>query len=141
MIKLIQLFIIALLNLFAINTFASYHRDPLKDLDSQQIVQAYLEAITQGKTNHSKYLFANDFQYESSTNKINYSKVQFCQFLQVNKGIHLDCQATAQILDATSNTCIAKTSMTFANFTRVDYITLSRHRQGWKISKIITTYP
>lgn len=62
-------------------------------------------------------------------------------FLKATKGLKYDCKTSYEILDEAGQTCIAKTTMKFDNFTRVDYITLSKSQDGWQVSKVLTTYP
>lgn len=101
----------------------------------------YLEATTLGSVELNKFLFADDFQYNNTANNDHFNKKQYTSFLKAHKGVKFDCTTAYEILDQTGNTCLAKATMTFKNFTRVDYMTLSHGEDGWKVSKVVTTYP
>ena len=63
------------------------------------------------------------------------------KFLKNTKGCKFDCHTKSQILDETGKSCVAKATMKFNHFTRVDYITLNKTIDGWKVSKVVSTYP
>lgn len=125
-----------------ISTFSAFaSNNPLEKLNSTSIVATYVEAITLGNYDLSGHLFAEDFEYQNSTNPAKYNKKQYTKFLKENKGTKYDCVTTYTVLDETGNSCVAKATMKFATFTRVDHITLTRSKDSWKVSKVITTYP
>lgn len=115
--------------------------NPLKDHNSVNLVNVYLEAITLGTTDLNKYLFAEDFEYRNTANNDVYRKAAYSKYLRDNKGVKFDCETTYEILDESGRACLAKATMKFSNFTRVDYITLNQSEDGWKVSKVVTTYP
>lgn len=130
-----------LLMFISLNSFANVTLNPLKALDSKRILTTYVEAISLGTTDHNKFLFANDFEYVNATNDTKYSKKQYIKFLDSTKGLKFDCTTEYQILDESGNSCVAKAIMTFEKFVRIDYITLLKSTDGWKVSKVVTTYP
>lgn len=121
------------------SAFANTTNNPSEDVSSNRAVATYVEIITSGSSDHN--LFAEDFEYQTSTNPTKYTKKQYTKFLESNKGVKYDCTTTYTILDETGNSGVAKATMEFENFTRVDHITLIRDNDNWKISKVVTTYP
>lgn len=115
--------------------------NPLKNHSSLNIVATYLEATTLGSIEMNKFLFSDDFEYRNTANNDKFNKKAYTNYLKANKGIKYDCKTTYDILDESGHACMAKATMTFSNFTRVDYITLNRSEDGWKVSKVVTTYP
>ncbi|MFD2594833.1 nuclear transport factor 2 family protein [Sphingobacterium griseoflavum] len=115
--------------------------NPLKVHGSVHIISTYLEAITLGSTDLNQFLFADDFEYRNSANNNKCNKKEYSKHLKANEGVKYDCTTTYDILDETRQACIAKATMQFSNFTRVDYVTLNRTDDGWKVSKVVTTYP
>ena len=130
----------AFLMIVSLSSFAAAI-NPLKDKDSKSIMTTYVEAIVSGTDQFNKFLFAKDFEYKNTSNKSKYNRSQYLQHLKVTKGLKFDCETDYQILDETGNSCVAKAIMKFDNFTRVDFITLNKTEDGWKISKVETTYP
>ncbi|QBQ42878.1 hypothetical protein E2P86_17735 [Sphingobacterium psychroaquaticum] len=131
----------AFIMIASFSSFAAEKANPLKNLDSKNIVLSYVAAATSGNTTLNKHLFADDFAYSNTANGDNFSKKQYSAFLKATKGLKYDCKTSYEILDEAGQTCIAKTTMKFDNFTRVDYITLSKSQDGWQVSKVLTTYP
>ena len=131
----------ALIMVTSFSSFAAEKTNPLKDMESDRIVSTYLEATTVGSTDLNKFLFTNDFEYRNSNNGNRANKKQYLRFLKKNEGNQYNCKTSYQILSQDGKVCVAKTIMTFDNFTRVDYITLHQSKDGWKVSKVETTYP
>lgn len=131
----------AILMIVSFSSFATEKLNPLKNVATAKILTTYLEATTLGSTDLNKFLFADDFEYRNSANGDFFNKKQYTAFLKANKGIQFDCETTYEILDQSGQACVAKATMKFNNFTRVDYITLGQSEDGWKISKVVTGYP
>lgn len=129
----------AFIMMLSFNSFAS--TNPLRNLSTAKIVKTYLEVATSGSADLNKYLFADDFQYVNAVSNQSYGKREYTAFLKANKGLKYDCETTYEILDECGKACIAKVTMKFKNFTRVDYVTLSQSTDSWKVSKVVTTYP
>lgn len=131
--------IIALLMSFGAS--AKEKTNPLKSYDSKAIALTYLQTISTGNTLFNKHLYTSDFEYRNvSNNQITY-KTAYLQFLKKNKGLKFDCTTTYEILDQVGASALGKATFKFKNFTRVDHITLQQTTEGWKISKVVTTYP
>lgn len=139
--NIVSTIITALLIIATSSSFASTKHNPLKDLSSFNIINTYLESTTAGNNTLDKYLFAEDFEYRNGMHKKGYTKSEYMRFLKKNKGLKYDCTTTYEILNESGEVCMAKATMKFTNFTRVDYITLTHNSDGWKVSKVVTTYP
>lgn len=122
------------------SSYATTTINPLKTKKANEILLTYVEATSIGNLDLNKYLFTEDFQYTNTANKGKYGKKEYLEFLKINKGINYNCTTSYEILDQTSSTAMAKSIMKFENFTRVDHITLEQSTDGWKISKVITSY-
>lgn len=131
----------ALIMVTSFSSFAAEKTNPLKDMESDKILTTYLEATTLGSIELNKFLFADAFEYRNVNNNDHRSKKQYTKFLKANKGIQFDCETSYEILSQDGTACVAKATMAFDNFTRVDYITLNQSKDGWKVSKVETTYP
>lgn len=142
--KNITIIITAVLMTLSFSSFATT-LNPLKSKDAKSILLTYAESTALGNTDFNKFLFSEDFEYQNAlnNNSPNQGKVnrrEYLQFLNTTKGLIYDCQTQHQILDITDKTAIAKAIFKFNNFTRVDHITLKQTSDGWKISKVITSY-
>lgn len=127
--------------MLSLNAFTVEASNPLKNYDSKKIISAYVDAAALGSADFNKFLFSHDFEYHNAVNNVSYGKRQYMAFLKANKGLRYDCVTEQEIMDECGKACVAKVTMTFKNFTRVDYVTLNRSEDGWKVSKVVTTYP
>lgn len=125
---------------FGLNATAVEKANPLKDVNTTKLAHTYVEAITSGHVKYNKHLFTTDFEYSNANNGQTNNKTEYLNFLKKNKGLQYDCETTYEILDQTKAIALAKASMKFKNFTRVDYITMIQAEDGWKVNKVVTTY-
>jgi hypothetical protein len=130
-----------LLMIVSLSSFAASEVNPLKNMDSKAFLITYVEATTLGSDIYNKYLLTEDFEYSNTSNNDSFNKKAYLKFLKDNKGLKFNAETSYEILDETGKTCIAKAISTFENFTRVDHITLNKTNDGWKVSKVVTTYP
>jgi len=139
--KIITTIATAFIMISSFASFAAEKANPLKIVESTTVLKSYLEATTLGSVELNRYLFADDFEYRNGANKDSFDKKAYTHFLKAHEGVTYDCKTSYEILDQSGKICIAKAVMTFENFTRVDYITLRQEQNGWKVSKVRTTYP
>ncbi|WP_140938891.1 nuclear transport factor 2 family protein [Sphingobacterium lumbrici] len=121
--------------------FAAEKVNPLKNMNTGAIIAVYLDATALGNVEFNERLFATDFEYHNTASDSKHGKKAYTKFLKENKGLQYNCKTTYKILDESGKSCIAKATMEFENFTRVDHITLSNTKNGWQVSKVVTTYP
>lgn len=131
----------ALLIIISLSSFSTPKMNPLKEKNSKSIVTTYVEAIVLGSDMYNKYLFSDDFKYTNTANNHKFTKKQYLKFLKETRGLKFDCKTEYQILDEMGKSCVAKAIMEFENFTRVDYISMQKTNEGWKVTKVTTTYP
>ena len=131
----------ALIMVTSLSSFASEKANPLKDVESDMVIGSYMDAVTVGSIDLNKFLFADDFQYSNVNNNDHAGKKEYIKYLKASKGNKYDCKSSYDILSHDGKVCAAKVTMAFDNFTRVDYLTLNQGKDGWKVSKVETTYP
>ncbi|MGO1243372.1 MAG: nuclear transport factor 2 family protein [Sphingobacterium sp.] len=130
----------AIIMITSFSAFAANHAKPVETVESAAIINAYIDATTLGAKEMNNLLFAEDFEYQNVANGDTFNKKVYTQFLENNQGVQYDCETSYQILDENAQACLAKTTMKFKNFTRVDYITLNHTTEGWEVSKVVTSY-
>ncbi|MCL7989279.1 nuclear transport factor 2 family protein [Sphingobacterium sp. lm-10] len=133
----------ALLMIISFSSFAAKPIYSAAPTASSNTLSAYVSSLTEGLNDFNNMIFAKDFEYRNTADRTEktFNRRQYMQFLKNNKGLKFDCTTTYQILDETGNTSLAKVTMAFRDFTRVDYVTLHANDRGWKVSKVVTTYP
>ena len=132
---------VALITISSLSSFAAEKANPLKDMGSDMIIHTYLEATTLGSTEMNKFLFTPDFTYHNVHKDNEVNRTAYLRFLKENEGHQYNCDTSYEILSQDGKVCFAKATMQFKNFTRIDYITLNQSKDGWKVSKVDTTYP
>ena len=130
----------AVLMTLSFSSFANNSIHPLRKIDAKDILLTYAEATSVGNNELSKFLFTNDFEYVNMANGKTSNKATYLKFLNENKNISYNCKTEYEILDSTGTTAVAKTTYKFEHFTRVDHITLTQTKDGWKVNKVITSY-
>ncbi|WP_437921543.1 nuclear transport factor 2 family protein [Sphingobacterium sp. LRF_L2] len=139
--KTLTTILAAFIMITSFSSFAADNANPLKKYDSSSIVSIYLESAVFGNPSLNRYIFADNFEYTNTANNDSYGKKEYMKFLKQTEGAKFDCTTDYEILDQSGQACIAKVTLDFNSFTRVDYITLSQSKDGWKVSKVVTTYP
>lgn len=134
---------IAALFIALVATVFYAHADikPYKELDTKEVIMNYVGASLLGHSDYTKYMFADDFKYTNTANNDVFGRKEYMNYLNKVKSLKPNCTQKLEIVDQTGNTAIGKVTMEFDNFTRVDYITLIQSQDGWKINKVVTTYP
>lgn len=137
-IKTIAIAVIAL-----VSTVFYAHADskPFKELNSKEVVMNYVGASMLGSTEYTKEMFADNFEYSNTANNDNFGKKDYINYLKSVKHLKYSSTQTIEIIDQVGSTTISKVTMDFGSFKRVDFITLILSAEGWKINKVITTYP
>ncbi len=138
--KKITTILAAVLMTISLSSFANSSANPLREKNAKDILLTYVEATALGTSDFNNYLFTKDFQYENLANKDKFGKREYVKFLDSNKGLNYNCNKSYEVLDVAGKTAIAKSTLVFENFTRVDHITLTQTKDGWKISKVVTSY-
>jgi hypothetical protein len=114
---------------------------PYKTLDSKEVIMNYVGASLLGNTTYSNQMFADDFEYSNTANNNKVDKKTYMKHLKSVKDLKYNSTQTLEIIDQVGKTTVGKVTMDFGSFTRVDHITMIQSNDGWKISKVVTTYP
>jgi len=129
-----------ILMITSINTFAANRIEKSSTVESSRILNAFFDATTLGIVESNTFIFADDFEYKNLANGDKFDKKMYTKFLKANKGLQYNSENSYEILDENAQTCLAKTTMKFKNFSRIDYITLNYNTNGWQVSKVVTSY-
>ncbi|MDF2517657.1 MAG: hypothetical protein K0R59_2953 [Sphingobacterium sp.] len=62
------------------------------------------------------------------------------KLLKKQKGEKLNCAVSTDILEESADYMVAKVTLKFENFSKVDLVTLVREGNNWKVSKSINSY-
>jgi len=120
--------------------FASSKALPSKATESTKTVKNYLDFVSTADLKLHKNLFTSDFEYLNKANGTSCNKKEFVKFINENKALNYNCTTKYEVLDECAQTAVAKITMDFGHFTRVDHVALTKEKDNWKISKITTDY-
>lgn len=101
----------------------------------------YVEVITEGQSLGLEQLFASDYSQKVHGKNIKTnSRAEVISFLKKQKGYQLNCKTTTSILEKSANYMVAKITMQFENFTRMELVTLINEGGVWRVSESINSY-
>jgi hypothetical protein len=121
----------------AYSATASTHA-PSKD----DVINTYLNAVVHGKLAGIENIIDDDAEFNlirgNNVNRLN--KGQILAALQSSENIDNDCQCTKTVVQDSDEISTVKVEMKHADFTRVDMITAQHAGNGWKITKVDTSF-
>ena len=107
-----------------------------------QVIDTYLNAVVHGKLAGIDDAIDNDAHFDMKRgNSVNtLTKSQIMSALKANENIEQDCQCTKTIVRDDEEMKVMKVDMKYNDFTRTDLITAEPVGDGWKITKVETSY-
>jgi hypothetical protein len=108
----------------------------------EEVINAYVDAVVHGKLSGVSDAIDDDAQFNmkrgSNVNTLN--KPQVLDALKSGENVEQDCQCTKTVLQDNDDVSIIKVDMKYNDFTRTDVITAQRAGNGWKITKVETSF-
>jgi len=135
--------------LIAVSTFAMAAEGPGAKATKANVnlstadfaLEHYVAVTTEGESAGVDQLFAEDFNQKiQATNAQNHSRNEVVKSLKKQKGEHLNCAVSTDILEESADYMVAKVTLKFENFIKTDLVTLERVGNDWKVSKLINSY-
>jgi hypothetical protein len=116
----------------------THHNGPTKD----EVIDTYLNAVVHGSTEGINKAIDDDAQfYTVHSNRVSQlNKGQMIAYLKANPAVSQDCQCSGTILQDTDDTFVKKEEIKYNGVTRTDVITAQRAGDGWKITKVETSF-
>ncbi len=123
--------------------FADTKPEPVRFFKVESIIDHYIDAANNGKTEFLNDLFTQNFKYSTPNNGKNelIGRKDLINYWKSTKGIKLDAKTDYAFVEKNDDCSIVRIRTSFENFTRFDYITLCNSKDGWKISNVTVTYP
>ncbi|WP_343565250.1 hypothetical protein [Sphingobacterium sp.] len=104
-------------------------------------LEHYVAVTTEGESAGVEQLFAEDFSQKIQTsNAQSHGREAVVKSLKKQKGEKLNCAVSTDILEESADYIVAKLTLKFENFSKVDLVTLAREGNSWKVSKSINSY-
>ncbi len=123
-------------------TMAANGPDKGLNLSSANLaIDSYLDVITEGQSANVEQLFGTDFKQRiNGQHPKTHTRSEVIGFLKKQKGEKLNCKTTTTILEQSADYAVAKVTMQFDHFTKIDYITLTKENNIWLISSSVQSY-
>ncbi|MDF2517907.1 MAG: hypothetical protein K0R59_3203 [Sphingobacterium sp.] len=104
-------------------------------------LEHYVALTTEGESAGVEQLFAENFSQKIQTsNAQNHNRSAVVKLLKKQKGEKLNCEVSTDILEESADYMVAKVTLKFEYFSKVDLVTLVREGNNWKVSKSINSY-
>ena len=135
--------------LIAVSTFAMAAEGPGAKATKSNVnlssadlaLDHYVAVTTEGESAGVEQLFAEDFSQKiQATNTHANSRSAIVKLLKKQKGEKLNCAVSTDIIEESADYMVAKVTLKFENFTKIDLVTLERKGNDWKVSKSINSY-
>jgi hypothetical protein len=116
----------------------THHNSPTKD----EVIDTYLNAVVHGNLDGINKAIDDDAQfYTVHSNRVSLvNKSQMIAYLKANTAVSQDCDCTGTVLQDTDDTFVKKEEIKYDGVTRTDVITAQRAGDGWKITKVETSF-
>lgn len=124
----------------SLSSFANEKASPMKDYASRNIVSNYIDASLLGKQSFVKEMLTDDFEFVNAAINSKATKKEYGKFLENTNNLTYSCTSSYEILDQSGDTAVAKVTMIFENFTRVDIVNMTNTAEGWKINRVISNF-
>jgi hypothetical protein len=114
------------------------HNNPTKD----EVMNTYLDAVVHGKVAGVEGVIDEDAQFSMKRGErsTQLSRDQVLDGLKSSENVDQDCKCTKTVLQDDTEMSVLKVEMKFNDFTRTDVITAQRAGNGWKITKVETSF-
>ncbi|MBS1528822.1 MAG: nuclear transport factor 2 family protein [Bacteroidetes bacterium] len=114
------------------------HHNQTKD----EVADTYMNAVMHGDMNGVSGAIDNDAQFYTmhSARVSQLSKSQMLAYLKANPAVDQDCNASDAVLQDSDDVYVKKVDVKYEGVTRTDVITEQRTGDGWKITKVETSF-
>jgi len=130
--------------LFFNSSPAKAETNSARNATADNAINWYIASVTKGQTEEIADLLSNNFS-QNVTGKeghVRFDKAQVVDFLQGHQNIQQqNCATSYSLVEEHADFVLAKVEMKYGNFTKVDYVSLSRDDESWKINQVNTVYP
>ncbi|MGJ1322415.1 MULTISPECIES: nuclear transport factor 2 family protein [Sphingobacterium] len=136
--------------LIAVSTFTMAAAKPAGDNSKKATVNLstadlaidhYVAVMTEGQSAGVEQLFTSDFNQKVQVSEVKTnSRSAVISFLKKQKGEQLNCKTSTTIVQESADYMLAKVTMQFDGFTKIDLVTLVNDGGNWKVSQSINSY-
>lgn len=113
---------------------------PVAKESPSEVVNCYIDALTNSNPTLLKKILNDEFIFQYGNEHKTASKVELLNYITKEiKDCKWDCKTSFEIIQQTSNRCIAKVNFKFHDIVYSDYIILHQSNNEWQIHRSIST--
>jgi len=107
-----------------------------------EVVDTYMNAVVRGDMTGIAAAIDDDAQfYTMHSDRVSQqSKGQVLAYMKANPAVSQDCNCTGTVLQDEDDVYVKKVDVKYEGVTRTDVITAQRIGDGWKITKVETSF-
>jgi len=113
-----------------------------KKADKSDAVDTYMNAVVHGKIAGVEDAIADGVQFNmirgGRVNTLN--KEELIGSLKSGENVEQDCKCAKSVIQDSDDVKVTKVVMTYPDFTRTDVITTQKVGNGWKITKVDSSF-
>jgi len=125
-------------------SFSAFAADGSKaeKLEMNYALKTYIEAVTQGKIGSLIDVLDQEIRFTTTCGKkiINHNKSQVLNGLKFSENVKQNCVTESRIVESTPNLSVVKVTLKYANFSKIEYLSLANTTKGWKITSVSTSF-
>ena len=125
-------------------SFSAFAADGSKaeKLEMNYALKTYIEAVTQGKIGSLIDVLDQEIRFTTTRGKkiINHNKSQMLNGLKFSENVKQNCVTEFRIVESTPNLSVVKVTLKYANFSKIEYLSLANTTKGWKITSVSTSF-
>jgi len=134
--------ILATLLLLSLIITTGYAKVDKESLTMDYAIKTYIGAVSQGKVKGIEDILDRNvkFTLAQGSKVINYNRAEMISSLKVSENINQNCKTDYSIIEKGEAQSIVKVTMTYENFSKVNYVTISNTDEGWKITNVSSVF-
>jgi hypothetical protein len=125
-------------------SFSAFAADGSKaeKLEMNYALRTYIEAVTQGKIGSLIDVLDQEIRFTTTRGEkiINHNKSQVLNGLKFSENVKQNCVTEFRIVESTPNLSVVKVTLKYANFSKIEYLSLANTTKGWKITSVSTSF-
>lgn len=139
--KTLRTLLAATLMVLSLASFANEEPKTQK-LSMDYALKTYIDAVASGKVKGFADVLDNDVKFTTTRGEktVNYSRSEMLNAIKSSENISQNCAVDHSFIEQGATQAIAKVTMKYDTFSRVNYVTLSQTNKGWKITNVSTVF-
>jgi len=131
----------ALLIFLSVSAFANDDSKNQK-LQMDYALKTYIDAISNGNIKGLPEVLDSDVKFTITRGEqiVSYSKSEMLSSLKTTQNIQQNCVTDYTIIDQNPAQAVVKVTMKYAEFSKVNFVTMTNTTRGWKITNVSSSF-